>query len=205
MTEVSDIINWLGYLDVFRRPRFVFSSAHDDCREKVVAPNGDPVYAIRLDVKRFWWGKRESKPCEVILIKLEHQRRVILEDETRLRWKDSTDDKYRRTIKTNQLINLCGIHNPLKPSLHIWSEKGDAGYSYDNGAGIYRFHIATVCEGSARAEGVVSVSYDPSQDWQNIYIIAVKQRAKWKSFMLDACVAFGIAGALTYWVRPLLT
>jgi hypothetical protein len=154
--------------------------------------DGSPAMMIRLNVRNYGFFQRDPPSCEVLVTKITFSfcppgQEILMTDEARLIWKDKPEDRYRAKVLTNRLVDVCSVYAHPQPTISVWSEKGAAGYSINKGAGIYKFHVMTVCKGSSPASAVLSVSFDPSQDWKNVHAVSLIGTGKSSSYMRDAC------------------
>src|SRR5262245_61608412 len=108
------------------KPRFHFSDAHPDCREKTTnAGRGHDMIVIRLQVENFGWRQRHPPPCEVLLKQVIHaaddRRSQLTQSPARLTWKENgrVDGL---TIPPSRLVNICHVELGTSPAIEVRSD-----------------------------------------------------------------------------------
>jgi hypothetical protein len=196
---ISNLVSYLlGLINPFK-PRFFISAASNRCRERVQRINrGTDLLMIRANVENFGWNQREPAPCEIHLTRICRNDWPIEKDVSRLRWTDVDSYDGIRIIR-NGLIDVCSVDRSDKPVLVVESEKGKKGYGIYRDAGVYRFDLVTVCKGSSQGQATVTVSFD-GINWENVHIVSVRSRAKWRHWAWDSLVFLVILGLTSVYI-----
>lgn len=175
-----EIAGWLlGHMNV-ARARYFISTDNHRCRERVgvysATAHLHDAIAIRADVVNFGLG-RNPPACEVLLMQIRFNDRLIEDSPCRLQWTE-LGNYSGISIVGHHLINVCGVEEDIKPTLRVYSEKGERGYHRFTDPGIYKFYLQTLCNGSSTGTATLVVSFD-NNDWQNLYIVNCYSRPKY--------------------------
>lgn len=187
------MLGWINPL----KPRFHITTSSARCREKVQRiGSGNDVIMIRANVENFGLNQTDPPPCETYLTKVRCNDLLIENEASRLKWTDVDSYDGMRVIG-NRLVDLCSIDKSDKPILFVESEKGKKGYGRYRDPGVYKFDLVTVGKDSTQGRATITASFD-GVHWENVHIVSVRSRAKWRHWAWDCLVLVVLLAAAWY-------